>query len=662
MSIPAGSDMQLRLHVEQAFQVASGLHNEGKLAEADKLYQFILVVMPGHYDSLFRLGTLRAQANQVSDAIRLFSRAITAKPNSVGALGGLGAVLAALHRHDGAIACYQRALSINPEHAVLHNALATALHRSGRTEQAIAHFERAITIQPGYADAHFVLANILQSLDRLTEAMMHYGKVLAVQPRNYAAHNNLATVLQKLGRFDDAIKLYQHALTINPDYADAYYNLGTAFLALDRNEDAIEECERALRLDPSKALAHNNIGVALQALGRIEDAGQAYERALQLAPREAAVHLNLAYLRRFKAGEPRLMALENLAEESAMLDAGSQVSLHFALGKAFSDLGQHERSFRHLREGNALKRAQLKYDEKEMLSLLERIRAAFTPELMEQKSGGGCHSDVPVFVVGMPRSGTTLVEQILASHSKVHGAGEIESFYQAMVKYRCRNGINRIAAEFPDFVSAMSPDALRDLGSDYIELTKSAAPATAERVVNKLPLNFKYVGLIHLALPDARIIHVRRDPVDTCFSCFSLLFTGEQSFAYDLRELGRYYRSYAALMAHWRSVLPPGVMIEVQYEDLVADLEGQARTIIDHCGIPWEDACLAFHKTDRPVKTASSVQVREPVYRTSIGRWRPYETFLQPLIQALNAGALEDAGAPQTGASICRTPVPATGG
>jgi tetratricopeptide (TPR) repeat protein len=654
--------MQLRLHVEQAFQVASGLHNEGKLAEADKLYQFILVVMPGHYDSLFRLGTLRAQANQVSDAIRLFSRAITAKPNSVGALGGLGAVLAALHRHDGAIACYQRALSINPEHAVLHNALATALHRSGRTEQAIAHFERAITIQPGYADAHFVLANILQSLDRLTEAMMHYGKVLAVQPRNYAAHNNLATVLQKLGRFDDAIKLYQHALTINPDYADAYYNLGTAFLALDRNEDAIEECERALRLDPSKALAHNNIGVALQALGRIEDAGQAYERALQLAPREAAVHLNLAYLRRFKAGEPRLMALENLAEESAMLDAGSQVSLHFALGKAFSDLGQHERSFRHLREGNALKRAQLKYDEKEMLSLLERIRAAFTPELMEQKSGGGCHSDVPVFVVGMPRSGTTLVEQILASHSKVHGAGEIESFYQAMVKYRCRNGINRIAAEFPDFVSAMSPDALRDLGSDYIELTKSAAPATAERVVNKLPLNFKYVGLIHLALPDARIIHVRRDPVDTCFSCFSLLFTGEQSFAYDLRELGRYYRSYAALMAHWRSVLPPGVMIEVQYEDLVADLEGQARTIIDHCGIPWEDACLAFHKTDRPVKTASSVQVREPVYRTSIGRWRPYETFLQPLIQALNAGALEDAGAPQTGASICRTPVPATGG
>jgi tetratricopeptide (TPR) repeat protein len=667
MTIPAiGNDMQLHLHVEQAFQIASGLHNEGKSAEADKLYQFILAVMPTHYDSLFRLGTLRVQANQVNDAVRLFSRAVAAKPDSANAFAGLGIALAALDRHHEAAACCQKALSINPEQAWALNALGTAFHRSGQNEQAIAYFQRAIAVQPDYAYAHFALGNILQSRDRLVEAIFHYNKVLQVQPRNYAAHNNLATVLQKFGRFDEAIKLYRLALTVKPDYADAYYNLGTALLALDRNEDAIEECEKALRLDPSKALAHNNIGVALQALGRIEDAGQAYERALQLAPRETAVHLNLAYLRRFKAGEPRLMALENLAEESATLDAGNQVSLHFALGKAFSDLGQHERSFRHLREGNALKRAQLKYDEKEMLSLLERIRATFTPELMAQKSGGGCHSDVPVFVVGMPRSGTTLVEQILASHSKVHGAGEIETFYQAMVKYRCRNGTDRIAAEFPDFVSAMSPDALRDLGSDYIELTKSAAPATAERLVNKLPLNFKYVGLIHLALPDARIIHVRRDPVDTCFSCFSLLFTGEQSFAYDLRELGRYYRGYATLMEHWRSVLPPGVMIEVQYENLVADLEEEARTIVDHCGLPWEDACLAFHKTTRPVKTASSVQVREPVYRTSIGRWRPYEAFLQPLIQALNAEAphktSDDAGAFQTSSSTPQTQVAAAGG
>jgi tetratricopeptide (TPR) repeat protein len=644
--------MQLQIHVEQAFQIASGLHNEGKLGEADRLYQFILAVMPTHYESLFRLGALRARGHQMDDAVRLFGRAVAAKPDSAEALGSLGVTFAALGRYDEAITCYRKALSINPEHAVVQNALATALHRSGQTEQAIAHFERAIAIQPDYADAHFALANILQGLDRLFEAMTHYNKVLEVQPRNYAAHNNLATVLQKLGRFDDAIKLYRLAFAVNPEYADAYYNLGTAFLALDRNEDAIAECEKALRLDPSKALAHNNIGVALQALGRIEDAGSAYERALQLAPREAAIHLNLGYLRRFTAGDPRLAALEKLAEEMATLDAGNRVSLHFALGKAFADLGQHDRSFRHLRDGNALKRAQLKYNEKEVLGLFERIRVTFTPELMQRKCGRGCHSETPVFVVGMPRSGTTLVEQILASHSRVHGAGEIETFYQAMTKFRSRNGIE---AEFPDFVSAMPPDALSGLGSDYIASTKSAAP-TAERIVNKLPLNFKYVGLIHLALPDARIIHVRRDPVDTCFSCFSLLFTGDQSFTYDLGELGRYYCGYAAVMEHWRSVLPRGVMIEVQYEDLVADIEGQARALVDHCGLEWEDTCLAFHKTLRPVKTASSVQVREPVYQTSVGRWRQYENFLQPLIQALNIGAPDDAAAAQADPSIADRP------
>jgi tetratricopeptide (TPR) repeat protein len=639
MTVPAvRNDRQLRVHVEQIFQIASGLHSDGKLCEADRLYQFILAERPTHYGSLFCLGLLRARANQMDDAAHLFGRAVSAKPNSADALGWLGIALAALDHRDEALAYYQKALSINPEHAVVHNAVGMALRKCGRIEQAIIHFEHAIAIKPDFASAQFALANILEGLGRLSEAMMHYEKVLTVQPRNCAAQNNLANVLQKLGRFDEAITLYEHALAINPELAEAYCNLGNAFLAVDRIEDSIAQNEKALHLDPCKVAAHNNLGAAFQFLGRIEDAGRAYEKALHFAPREAAIHLNLAYLRRFAADDPRLAGLEKLAEDIATLDAKNQISLHFALGKAFNDLGQYERSFRHLREGNALKRAQLTYDEREMLMLFKSIRTTFTPQLMQQKSGGGCHSNVPVFVVGMPRSGTTLVEQILASHSKVYGAGEIETLDQAIVKFRSRN---HIAAEFPDFVPALSPEALRDLGSDYIGLTKSAVP-TAERIVNKLPRNFKYIGFIHLALPNARIIHVCRDPLDTCFSCFSLLFTGDQSFTYELGELGRYYRSYATLMEHWRSVLPPGVMIDIRYEDLIADLERQARAIVDHCGVEWEDACLAFYKTQRQVKTSSSVQVREPVYGTSVGRWRQCENFLQPLIEALKAP--DDAG------------------
>jgi tetratricopeptide (TPR) repeat protein len=661
MTEPAwADDMQglpqdtLRPHVERAYQIASGLHNEGRLSEADKLYQFILAVMPGHYGALFRSGTLRARTNQMASAVSMFGRAVAAKP-STDALGALGLALSALGRDDEAFACYRKALAIDPGHAATLHALGIALHKAGRNDEAMASFERAIAVKPDHADAHFMLANILQGRGRLADAMMHYGKVLAVEPRNHAAHNNLGTVLQKFGRFDEAIALYKYALVINPEFVDARYNLGAACLAMERNEEAIEHSEKALRLDPGKALAHNNIGIALQALGRMDAAAAAYERALQIAPRHAETHLNLAYLRRFTAGDPRLAALEKLAEEAATLDVDNQIALQFALGKAFADLGQHERSFRHLRDGNALKRAQLAYSEEETLGLLARIRAVFSPELMQQKSGGGDPSDAPVFVVGMPRSGTTLVEQILASHSKAHGAGEIETFFQAMTRSRQRNGV---AAVFPDMVPALTADALRDLGADYVRSIKAAAPA-AGRIINKLPLNFKYVGLINLALPNARIVHVRRDPIDTCFSCFSLLFSGDQPFTYDLAELARYYRAYAALMEHWGTVLPPGVMIEVQYEDLVADLEGQARAIAGHCGLSWEDACLAFHETARPVRTASSVQVRTPLYQTSIGRWRPYESFLQPLIQALNAGAPDGAGAEPTGSPMMQ-PLPAT--
>jgi tetratricopeptide (TPR) repeat protein len=566
MTLPAvRKNRQLRVHVEQTFQIAWGLHNDGKLCEADRLYQFILAQRPNHYGSLFRLGLLRAQANRMDEAVHLFGRAVAAEPSSASALGCFGIALAALGRDDEALASYHKALSIDPEHAVVHNALGMVLRKCGQIEQAIFHFERATAIRPDLASAHLILADILQDLDRVSEALVHYEKVLAVEPGNYAAHHNL--------------------------------------------------------------------GAAFSFLGRFEDAFRAYEKALQFAPREAACHHNLAYLRRFTPADSRLAALEKLAEDMAALDANNQISLHFALGKAFDDLGQYERSFRHLREGNSLKRAQLAYDEKEALSLLEHITTTFTSELMQQKSGGGCYSDTPVFVIGMPRSGTTLVEQILASHSKVYGAGEIETFYQVIAKFRSQHSI---AAEFPDIVSAMSLEAVYHLGSHYIELTKSAAPAI-ERIVNKLPRNFKYAGLIHLALPNARIIHVRRDPIDTCFSCFSLLFTGDQSFTYDLGELGRYYRGYTTLMEHWRSVLPRGVMIDVQYEDLIADLDGQARAIVDHCGLGWEDACLAFHKTQRQVKTASSVQVREPIYQTSVGRWRHYENFLRPLIEALTA-------------------------
>jgi hypothetical protein len=268
-----------------------------------------------------------------------------------------------------------------------------------------------------------------------------------------------------------------------------------------------------------------------------------------------------------------------------------------------------------------------------VLSALARTRDVYSRERMGRYGGHGDPSPVPVFVFGMPRSGTTLVEQILASHPQVFGAGETDDFARSAAGLGERT--DNLALT-PEAVSSIPGERLRDLGARYVERVARTAPAAA-RITDKTLENFRFVGLIHLALPNAKIIHVRRHPLDTCLSCFSKLFQGHLPYTYDLAELGRYYRLYEGLMAHWRRVTPPGVMLEVRYEDVVADLEGQARRILAHCGLDWDARCLDFHLTQRSVRTASATQVRQPIYDHSIGRWRAYASFLEPLIVELGA-------------------------
>jgi hypothetical protein len=325
--------------------------------------------------------------------------------------------------------------------------------------------------------------------------------------------------------------------------------------------------------------------------------------------------------------------MQDLAQDRASLAESDRRQLLFALGKAFSDLGDHDRSFGHLLEGNALKRQQIAYDEAKIIEEFARIRAVFTREMMDARRGVGCPSSVPVFVLGMPRSGTTLVEQVLASHSKVHGAGERPDLGLAAA-HISEPGDTAALLAFPEAVPRLSDERIRQFGERYVEAITSAAP-TASRVIDKMPLNFFHVGLIHLALPNARIIHTRRDPIDTCLSCFATLFTGDHRVAYELGELGRYYRAYEELMEHWRRVLPNGVMLEVRYEDVVADFEPEARRVLAHCGLEWEESCLSFHGPGRPVRTASAAQVRRPIYRDSVGRWQPYRHLLGPLFDGL---------------------------
>jgi tetratricopeptide (TPR) repeat protein len=388
----------------------------------------------------------------------------------------------------------------------------------------------------------------------------------------------------------------------------------------DRMDEAKAHYERALLIKPDYANAYNNLGNIFKEQGKFDDAMTHYERAIAIKPDYAEAHLNRAELKSFQRGGADLAALEALAG-SDDLHEDKAVYIHFALAKALEDTGDYVRAFEHLRQGNALKRRQIKYEEKGALNLFQRISAVFDRSLFDRFQGQGDPSSVPVFVVGMPRSGSTLIEQILASHPQIHGAGELTT-------------LEKMEAGYPESIPTLDGGALRRLGQSYLSHLPKVADGQL-RIIDKLLGNCLRIGLIRLILPNARIIHTIRNPIDTCVSCYSKLFTKGLYFTYDLAELGRYYRAYSELMIHWRSVLPPPAMLDVSYEDVVDDIEGQARRLIDYCGLPWDDRCISFHKSGRPVRTASAVQVRQPLFRTSLQRWRRYEAGLGPLLDEL---------------------------
>ena len=642
-------------------------HQHGRLSEAERYYQLVLRTDVRHFPSVHALGLIRLQQTRHADAVSLFQQAIEISSNSAEAHHHLAVALTGLGRLQEAVRSFEKALAINPNLAEAHDSLGHALQMLGRAEAAISHHEKALAIKPSYATARNNLGNALQKVGRFEEAIKQYEKALVLRPIYPEAHNNFGLVLAKVGRNEDAIAHYQKALASSPNYVHAHINLGNLFTELARNDEAIDHFRKALVLDPAnikaleqfsrellargqpgevishfeRAIAirpdlpdlHNSFGRALQVIGRLDEAVHAFETAVALAPREAAGYYNLAGAVRLGVDDPRLAAMELLERDIDSLEVDDQIYLRFGLGKVLANLGDHERSSQHLLEGNRLKRQRITYDEAKTLAQFDRIHATFTPALIRERQDVGDPSHTPVFVIGMPRSGTTLIEQILASHPKVFGAGERRDFGMLVGGLRGADG-----SEFPECVGRLRADEIRALGKTYLYTICALAPA-AERIVDKLVYNFAHVGLIHLVLPNARIIHARRDPRDIALSCFSLLFTEGHEFTYDLGELGRYIRAYETLMQHWQELLPQGAILEVQYEELVDRLEDKARKIITFCGLDWDDACLAFHKTRRPVRTASLNQVRQPIYTSSVGRWRRYERLLQPLLTALTDGS-----------------------
>jgi Flp pilus assembly protein TadD len=536
---------------------------------------------------------------------------------------------------DAGVALKSSALDKGEGHSSVSVLFGNALahQNAGQFSAAISIYNKIILVDPSLAGVHSNLGNIFNCLGRFGEAESAFRTAISLKPDFAEAYSGLGNTLKDLGRLEEAEAVHRHAIALNPNLPEAYSNLAVTLAMFGKLGDAEAAYRNAIRLKPELASAYGNLSLLLGEQGRLDEARAAAGQAVELAPRDTRHLLHLGWLRKFEADDPYLRQLENLAEDAASLSVGSQIELHFALAKAYEDIGERDRAFRQLLDGNLLKRRQVAYDEAATIANMKRIEDVFTPELIRNWDGFGEQASLPVFIVGMLRSGSTLVEQILASHPRVFGGGELKLFGKALASLSAEFGEG---SAFPSITLQMSGTQFRSLGKRYLSELKRLAPE-AERITDKMPANFLNAGLIHLALPNATIIHTIRDPTDTCLSCFAKLFDEAQLHTYDLSELGRYYRSYSRLMSHWRSVLPPERILDVRYEELVDDLEGIARRIVSHCGLPWDSRCLDFHRTERPVRTTSALQVRRPIYKDSVGRSRPYEAFIGPLLKSLSA-------------------------
>ena len=690
------------MSIQDALTRAYAHWHAGQAEQAEILAQRVLAAWPGQPDALHLLGLMAHAYGNLDLAIAHLGQACLAPRASAVYSSNLAEMYRQKGMLAQGEAAAERAVAMDPTLVAGWNNLGIVLQEAGKLEQSRVCLERVVAQSPDWAEAHNNLGNTWRRLGRMDQAQASYGKALALNPSYAEAHSNLAFLLSTQGRYDDAVEHARRAIDLNPRFIDAYLNLAEAEMSRQRHDAALRALDmleafapahpaaltaraKALRqiahteealaiarqvvaLAPQSAEAHHTLALVLQDLSQTDEALKAYEQAAALPgtvaetalvgrgtllteagrrdealaafalalarfPGSAQALAARAELRTFSAGDPDIAALEACLAEGERRSLADRVASHFALGKAYLDIADLERAFRHLDAGNRHKRASFDYDSEQTGHWMERIRAVFSPTRYDRLAGLGARTTLPVFIVGMPRSGTTLIEQILSSHPQVTGAGELPALRLALDDL----------GDFPDGVLALDGEEgaaarWRQCGEAYLA---RVAPLAAGRphVVDKMPGNFLYAGAIPVILPGARIIHVRRDSVDTCLSCYTKLFAGQQPFAYDQTELGVFYRQYEGLMAHWRALLPADTFIDIDYEAVVDDLEGEARRLIAFLGLPWDAACLSFHRNRRVVRTASVNQVRQPIYRTSTGRWRAYARYLGPLLAALGVEA-----------------------
>jgi tetratricopeptide (TPR) repeat protein len=626
--------------------------------------QEILKAVPEHPPAVLLLASARRRSGNPAESLALLEPLARAQAKWAAVHFELGLALAAAGRGDEAIQALRRTVELKPDHLEAWRILADHLLAIGDAEGADAAYGRHIqcsTRNPQLQQAAVAMAeNDIPKAEALLKAHLKQA------PTDVPAIRMLAEVAMRCGEAKDAEKLLLRCLELAPTFAAARYNYAVLLHRLNKSPEAMVEIERLLAADATNPAYRNLLAVILSRIGEYERSSRVYAELLDEYPTNAKVWLSyghvlktegrqaegidayrrsiardpafgdaywsLANLKTFRFDEADLSAM-NAALARTDLDELNRLQFHFALGKAHEDAGDYAKSFEHYSKGNALERGRNRYDANLNTIRVKRLKKFFARDFFSERAGSGCDARDPIFIVSMPRAGSTLLEQILSSHSAVEGTTELPEILSMTKELRGRGDSEEIET-YAGVLASMSATALRELGEQYIERTRIHRKTDRPFFIDKMPNNFLHIGLIHLVLPNAKIIDARRHPLACCFSNFKQYYARGQRFSYGLSDMGRFYRDYVELMAHYDEVLP-GRVHRVIYEQVVEDTEAEVRKVLSYCGLPFEPGCLRFFENERAVRTASSEQVRQPIYRDGVDQWRHFEAWLDPLKVAL---------------------------
>ena len=599
-----------------------------RLDEAEEQLRRAIALAPSFAKPHEDLGLLLLQQRRSEEAEAVLRRAVTLDPDLEQAHFQLGRALLANGKSDEADEAFERCFALNPEKGRL--AEAARLHRSGKVEDAERLYRRVLKDNPKNVTALRLLGVIAMQSGHPENAEELLSKAVRLAPDFTGAIIDLGRLHQDQHRLAEAIECFGKAVETDPRSSHAHFLLAAALAPAARTAAAAAAYRRAIELKPEHAGAWLGLGHTLKTLGRQPEAIEAYRECIRLKPANGESWWSLANLKTYPLGDEDIRAME-AALETPDLNEQSEVNFLFALAKAWEDREDYGRAWHYYVKGNRRQRMRENYDPVQTEVNNDAIVEVFTEEFLAVNEGIGCEDPAPIFIVGLPRSGSTLIEQILASHSQVEGTAELPYLG------RVATSLNRNRADgvnYPQAVRELKGPNFEALGRRYLEHASLHRVEGLPRFIDKMPNNFPNVGFAHLILPGAKIIDARRHPMDSCLSCYRQLFARGQTFTYDLTEIGEYFLQYQRMMDHWHAVLP-GRVLTVQYEELVSDFDNQVRRLLDYCELPWEEACLNFHETDRPVRTASSEQVRQPIYQGAVGFWRRYEQHLDELAEVL---------------------------